>query len=279
MAGQKSSAVANSSGLEVHYDVFGDLGSGQTALLVLHGAYMTADAMAPFVEEFARSRPVVAVDQRGHGRTPDAEGPITYEALADDAAAVLDAARLAHADALGYSMGAAAVMQLAIRHPDKVAKLVSVSGAAHFDAMYPELIAGIAEMSPDVFEGSPIKSEYERLAPRPQDFPLLVEKLKELDATPYDWMEAMRAIPHRTMLVQGDYDMTSPQHGAELFHMRDTEVAPKAAQGWLTDPPPARLLVLPGTSHLGVMAQAELVVKLVTRFLDDATEELPAGFF
>ena len=240
---------------------------------------MTADMMAPFVEPFAATRPVIAVDQRGHGRTPDAEGPITYELLGDDAAAVLDGAGVERADAFGYSMGAGAVMQLAIRHPQKVAKLVSASGAARFDAMYPEIIQGIAEASLEMFEGTPIKAEYERLAPRPEDFGVLVKKLKELDARPYDWTDQMRSISHQTMVVQGDYDIVGPEHGAEVFRLRDEGVAARAAQAFMTETPPARLLVLPGTSHLGVMGQAALVVDLVTRFLDDATEELPGGFF
>jgi pimeloyl-ACP methyl ester carboxylesterase len=278
VATAKRSAVAKSNGLAVHYDIYGDLSSGKTPLLVLHGAYMSADSMAPFVERFARTRPVIVVDQRGHGRTGDAEGPITYEALADDAAAALEAAGVRQADVFGYSMGGGAAIQLAIRHPDKVAKLVSASAGTRLDAAYSEVLAGISQITPAVFDNTPIRREYDRLAPRPQDFPILVEKLKALDAAPFDWSDKMRGLAHKTMIVMGDYDIIAPEHAVEMFRMRGGEPA-LAAQGFLMKPPPARLLVLPGTSHIGVMAEAETVVALVTPFLDDATPRMPPGFF
>jgi len=275
---QKRSAVADSGGLAVHYEVYGDLATGQIPILILHGAYMSADSMAPFVERFARSRPVIVVDQRGHGRTGDAPGPITYELLADDAAAVLDAAGIEKADVFGYSMGGAAAFQLGARHPGKVAKLVSVSAYARLDAMYPEVLAGIAGITPAIFDGSPIRREYDRLSPRPEDFPILVEELKVLDATPFDWAPAMRALPHRTMIVMGDHDTTTPEHAVEMFRLRDGAVPATAAQGFLTSSPPARLLILPATSHIGIMTQAEVIVSLVLPFLEDVTPPMPEGF-
>lgn len=275
----KRSAVAKVEGLMVHYDVHGDLKSGKTPLLVLHGAYMSADAMAPMVQRFSRTRPVIVVDQRGHGRTGDGPGPITYERLADDAAAVLDAAGVRQADVFGYSMGGAAAIQLAVRHPDKVGKLVSVSGGTRLDAMYPEVLAGIAQITPEVFANTPIRREYDRLAPRPQDFPILVQKLKALDAAPFDWGPAMRALKHKTMIVMGDYDVVAPEHAVEMFRMRGGGAPALAAQGFLTAPPPARLLILPGASHIGIMAEPDILATLVTPFLDDSVPKMPEGFF
>ncbi|HEX2559640.1 alpha/beta hydrolase [Phenylobacterium sp.] len=275
----KRSAVAQVAGLKVRYDVHGDLKSGKTPLLVLHGAYMSADAMAPMVQRFSRTRPVIVLDQRGHGRTGDGTGPITYERLADDAAAVLDAAGVRQADVFGYSMGGAAAIQLAVRHPGKVGKLVAVSASTRLDAMYPEVLAGIAQITPEVFANTPMRREYDRLAPRPQDFPKLVEKLKVLDATPFDWGPAMRALTHKTMIVMGDYDVVAPEHAVEMFRMRGGGAPALAAQGFLTAPPPARLLVLPGASHIGIMAEPDILAALVTPFLEDATPKMPEGFF
>ncbi|MDQ8758369.1 alpha/beta hydrolase [Sphingosinicella sp. LHD-64] len=279
VAAGKRSGVAEADGVRVHYDVYGDLGSGKTPLLVLHGAYMSADSMAPFVERFARTRPVIVLDQRGHARTGDAPGPITYEAMADDAAAVLDAAGVRQADVFGYSMGGGVALQLAIRHPDRVLHLVPVSAGTRLDAMYPEVIAGIAQITPAVFENTPIRREYDRLAPRPQDFPRLVDELKILDATPFDWGAAVRALRHRTMIVMGDYDIVTPEHAVELFRLRGGGAAATAAQGFLTEAPPARLLILPATSHIGVIGAADSLVALVTPFLDDVAPPPPEGFF
>src|ERR1044071_4193434 len=105
-------------GGRIAYQVYGDLASGKSPLLVLHGSQMSAEAMAPMIEPFVASRPVVAFDARGHGRTGDVPGPITYERLADDAAAVLRAVGVKRADVLGYSMGGTTAIILAVRHPD-----------------------------------------------------------------------------------------------------------------------------------------------------------------
>lgn len=273
------SAVARTDALSIHYDVYGDLNSGRTPLLVLHGAYMSADSMAPFVERFARTRPVIVMDQRGHGRTGDAPGPITYEALADDAAAVLAAAGVRQADVFGYSMGGAAAIQLAIRHPGKVAKLVPVSAGMRLDATYPEVLSGIAQITPSSFDNTPIRSEYDRLAARPADFPLLVEKLKVLDATPFDWADGVRALTHKAMIIMGDHDIVEPEHAVEMFRMLGGGAPDLAARGFLSSPPPARLLILPASSHIGIMAEAEAIAAFVISFLDDATPPMPPGFF
>lgn len=275
----KRAALVKRDDLVIHYDIVGDLKAAKDPLLVLHGAYMSADTMAAVVDRFARTRPVIVVDQRGHGRTGDAPGPITYEALADDAAAVLDAAGVKQADVFGYSMGGGAAIQLAIRHPAKVAKLVTASAGTRLDAAYKEVLAGIGQITPAVFDNTPIRKEYDRLAPRREDFPVLVEKLKVLDATPFDWGTGMKALKHKTMIIMGDYDIMGPEHGVEMFRMRGGGAPALAAQGFLSAPPPARLLVLPGTSHIGIMAEADTVVAATLPFLDDATPPMPAGFF
>src|SRR5690606_9715298 len=113
-------------GGEVRYFVHGDLSSGKRPLLILHGAFMSSDAMKPLTD-LITDRPLIVVDQRGHGRTGDLPGPITYENLADDAAAVLADAGVPKADVVGYSMGAGAALQLALRHPERVDHLVLAS--------------------------------------------------------------------------------------------------------------------------------------------------------
>jgi pimeloyl-ACP methyl ester carboxylesterase len=271
--------VARSGGLEIRYTIHGESSSGRLPMLVLHGAYMTGDGMRPFVERFAKPRQVIVFDQRGHGRTGDAPGPLTYERLADDAAAVLSAAGIQRADVFGYSMGGSAAIQLAVRHPAKVAKLVAVSAGTRLDAMYPEIVAGIEQITPSTFAGTPIRQEYDRLAPRPQDFPKLVEKLKTLDATQFNWDAAVRSLKHPTMIISGDYDVTRPEHAVEMFRMRGGGAPELAAQGILQAPPPARLMILPATSHIGIVAEAEAIVSFVTPFLDDVTPAAPKGFF
>ncbi len=93
-------------------------------LVVLHGAYMNIPSMGAIIPKLAETHKVYALELQGHGRTTDIDRPITYPNLADDVAAFMDTVGLQKADVFGYSMGAVAGLQLAIRHPDKVNKLI-----------------------------------------------------------------------------------------------------------------------------------------------------------
>ena len=275
-----ATGYADVDGLRIFYQVHGDLASGRTPLLVLHGAFMSGDAMRPMIDRFAATRPVIAIDQRGHGRTGDAEGPITYEMLADDAAGVLEALDVATADVLGYSMGGNTAILMALRHPDRVGKLVSISATYRQDGWYPEVLQGLARMTAAFFAGTPMEAEYRRLSPTPDAFPTLVEEIKGLEALPQSWPdEAMRAIRGKTMIVIGDADSVRLEHAVEMFKLRGGGDPAVAAQGFLTEAPRARLAVLPGTSHIGIMVQANLIAALVTPFLDDVAPPMPEGFF
>lgn len=271
---------ATVNGVRIAYAVHGDLASKQTPLLVLHGAFMSGEAMAPFVNLFAASRPVITIDARGHGRTGKVGGALSYDQMADDAAAVLASLRVARADVLGYSMGGSTAIAMAVRHPDRVGKQVVISGAASLDGWVPEVLAGIAQMTPEMFAGTPMETEYKRLSPTPDAFPDLVAAIKHIDGTPFAYSDAqLRAIPRKTMVVLGDADGMTLEHAIKLFKLRGGGDIATATQGFMTAAPKARLSVLPATSHIGVVAEAATIAAQVIPFLDDATPPMPAGFF
>ena len=266
-------------GARHYYQVYGDLASGGTPLLVLHGSLMSADAMAPLAVRFARNRPVIALDARGHGRTPDVPGPITYERLADDAAGVLQALHVPTADVLGYSMGGTTAIVLALRHPERVRKLIPVSGPYSREGWYPEVRAGFDRWSPTMLAGSGLEAEYRRLSPTPDGLGGLILKLKAMETAPYAWPEdRIRALGAPTMVVVGDADGEQLVHAVRLFGLRGGGDREAATTGYLAAAPRARLAVLPGTSHVGMMARAQLLVDVVTPFLDDETPPLPDNF-
>ena len=270
---------ADVNGARFHYLMYGDLATQGTPLLVLHGSYMSAEAMTPLIHGFASVRPVIAFDARGHGRTGDLPGPITYEQMADDAAGVLDALKVRRADVLGYSMGGTAAIAMAIRHPGKVAKQIIVSGPFRRDGWYPEVNEALAQATPEAFAGTPLEAEYKRVSPTPNAFPALVSKLRALDGSNYDTSEdAVRGIKDKTMIVVGDADGIELEHAIKLFRLRGGGDRKVAAQGFMTEAPRARLAILPGTSHLGIMANAPLIAELATPFLDDTKPAIPPGF-
>lgn len=259
---------APANGLALYYEIHGD--SDGVPLVVLHGAYMTGTAagiagMGDFVACLSKGRRTIAPDLQGHGRTADVDRPLRYETLADDVAALLGHLGIARADVFGYSLGGAAALQLAIRHPNLVGKLVvaSASSGTGGDAVYREVFADIERMTPEVFAGTPFAEEYARVAPAPEAFPALVARLQDLDAQEFAWPdEQIRAIAAPTLVVVGDADIIRPEHAVALLRLRGGGVP-----GDLAGLPDARLAILPGTTHIGVVGRAAWLVPMIEDFL------------
>ena len=261
---------AEVNGLRMYYEFHGE----GRPLVLLHGAYMTVDAMGSILPGLAETRRVIVPEMQGHGRTADIDRPITYEGMADDVAALLRRFGIEEADAFGFSMGGGVALQLAIRHPGSVRRLVVASASFTSDGMQPELHEMVPTITPEMFAGSPIEAAYRELAPNPGDFPTLVEKLKHLDMTPFAWpAEDVRGIEAPTMIVVADADAVSLEHAVELFRLLGG-----GAMGDLAGLPESRLVVLPGTAHFippgsGVLDRAEWLLAMVPPFLDSPTPE------
>src|SRR5919107_2180706 len=207
---------AEVNGLNMYYETHG---SGQP-LVLLHGAYMTIDLMGEIAPALAGSRQLIAVELQGHGRTADIDRPLSYELMADDIAALLRHLAIEKADVFGYSMGGGVALQVAIRNPEVVRKLVVASASYTSDGMHPELLEMIPTLTPEVFAGSPIEEAYLRIAPNPDDFPRLVAKMKRLDMQPFAWPpEDIRGIAAPTLLIVGDSDAIRLEHAVELFRL------------------------------------------------------------
>ena len=257
--------------LEMYYEVHG---TGRP-LVVLHGAYMTIGMMGEVVPGLAEARRVIAVELQGHGRTADVDRPLTYEQMADDVAALIGYLGIEQADVFGYSMGGAAALQVAVRHPEVVRKLVVASASYTSDGAHPELLEMIPTITPEAFAGSPIEEAYLRTAPNPDDFPNLVAKLKRLDMEPFAWPpEDIREIAAPTLLIVGDSDIIRLEHAVELFRLLGGGV-----MGDLAGLPKSQLAVLPGTSHFvppgfAVLDRAEWLVSMIAGFLDAPMPEV-----
>ncbi len=257
---------ADVNGLSMYYEIHG---TGEQ-LVVLHGAYMSIDLMGELITSLAETRQVIAVEMQGHGRTADiADRPFSYEQLADDVAALMVEIGVEKADVLGYSLGGGAALQMAIRHPEKVDRLVVVSAGYSSAAYHPGFVEMVGALTPEMFAGSPPEVEYLRLSPHPENFPLLVEKLIVLDSQVLDWpAEDIQAIESPTLVMIGDSDSIRPEHAVDMFRLRGGGV-----DGDLTGLPNAQLAVLPATSHIGMLFRVEWVTMMVTEFLDATMPE------
>jgi pimeloyl-ACP methyl ester carboxylesterase len=251
--------------LRMYYEIHG---RGRP-LILLHGAYMTVDLMGPILPGLAATRQVIAPEQQAHGHTADVDRPITYEQMADDTAGLIRHLGIESADVLGYSMGGGIALQLAIRHPRLLRRLVVASASFASDAMPEEALAVFPSITPEMFAGSPIEQAYQRTAPNQEDFPKLVEKLKTLDTTDFAWpKEDIRGIAAPTLIVLGDSDGVRLEHAVEFFKLRGGGV-----MGDLAGLPQSQLAVLPGTSHFvppgsGLLDRADWLLAMIPPFLD-----------
>ncbi|SCW89753.1 Pimeloyl-ACP methyl ester carboxylesterase [Rhizobium mongolense subsp. loessense] len=255
-------------GMQIYYEVSGD----GDPLVVLHGAYMNIPSMGTIIPKLAKTHKVYAIELQGHGRTTDIDRPITYPNLAEDVAAFMDAVGLKKADIFGYSMGAAAGLQVAIRHPEKVNKLIAASVAYDAEGWQPEFRAFIPQMTVEMFVGMPFAKDYRKLAANPDGFPALVKKLIALEHEPMAWEADVKAMKTPVLIITGDADVATLEHSVAMFQLLGG-----GTMGDMGKPLPAsRLAVLPATSHTAVINQPELLHAFIEPFLKGET---PKGMF
>ncbi|MEP0323814.1 alpha/beta fold hydrolase [Bauldia litoralis] len=250
-------------GMEMYYEVSGE----GDPLVVLHGAYMNIPTMGDIIPKLAETHKVYALEFQGHGRTTDIDRPITNQNLADDVAGFMDAVGLAKADIFGYSMGATAGLQLAIRHPEKVDKLVAASVAYDVEGWQPAFLDFIPQMTVDMLVGMPFVEDYRTLAADPDGFPALAAKLIQLEKEPMAWEDDVRALTMPVLIITGDSDVATLEHSVAMFRLLGG-----GEMGDMGKPLPAsRLAVLPATSHTAVIGQVELLLGFIEPFLKGET--------
>jgi pimeloyl-ACP methyl ester carboxylesterase len=201
---------------------------------------------------------------QGHGRTADIDRDFSYESLADDIAAMLDYLKFDRADLLGYSMGGGVAMQVAIRHPGKVRKVVSVSAVFRHDGWVQEALDMYPQLTADALKGTPMETEYKKLSPTPDAFPAFVKRVIEMDLKPYDFgADKLKATKAPFLFVHGDADGVRLDHIAEMYRLKGNEI-----MGDMRPRSASRLAVLPDTTHVSLMARSQTIIPMVNEFLD-----------
>jgi pimeloyl-ACP methyl ester carboxylesterase len=248
-------------GVKMYYEVHG---SGEPVVL-LHGAFMTiTNNWDGWIGELAKTRKVIAVELQGHGRTADIDRDMSSANLADDVAALLDHLKIPSADLIGYSMGGGVAMQCAIRHPEKVRKVVSVSAVFRQDGWVKEGADAIPKLTPEAFKGSPIETEYKKLSPTPNEFPNFVKHLLAAGSKPEDLgADKLKATKAPMFFIHGDADGVRLDHIAEMFRLKGGEIF-----GDMRPRSESRLAILPQTTHVTLMQRMNVIVPMVNDFLD-----------
>jgi pimeloyl-ACP methyl ester carboxylesterase len=267
----RSSGYAPSSeGLRVYYEVHGQ---GEPIVL-MPGGLMDVGTLAQVIGPLSRERQVIAIDLEGHGRTALRATPMSHERNGDDVAAVLRHLNIAKADVGGYSHGGDAAIRMAIQHPQMVRNLIVISTAAESDGWYPEVLKGMSAVGSaqaEAMKATPLYTRYAAVAPHPEQFPVLLDRMGELMRKDYDWRGEIAKLPMPTLLLFADHDAVSMRHIAEFFALfgggvRDAgwEGQPKYAR--------ARLAIVPGYTHYNVGQGAD-VGRVIEAYLDQPTSK------
>ena len=261
---ETKSGYVEANGVNYFYRIYGE---GEP-LLLLHGGLGSTDMFTPILPILAAQRQVIGVDLQGHGRTALGDRPISLIAMGDDMAVILKQLGYDKVDALGYSMGAGVAFRLAVQHPETVRRLALVSAGFTQDGFYPEMLpmqAQVGAAMADAMKETPMYKSYVGVAPKPEDFPKLLDRMGALMRTPYDWAEDVKTLKMPVMLVYGDSDMYRPEHIVEFYHllgggMRDA--------GWMREHMSQnRLAILPDLTHYDIFLSPSLAYT-VRPFLD-----------
>jgi len=254
-AAAKSSGRATIKGVDYYYEI---RGQGEP-LLILHGGLGSIDMFEPLLPVLTPSRQVIGVDLQGHGRSSLGNRPIRCEAIADDVAALLKRIGRAKVDVLGYSFGGCVGLRLAVQHPEVVRRLAIASAPFSDDGWYADMRAQQVQVSAamlPMMKETPMYKSYVAVAPKPEDFPRLLDAMGALMRQKYDWSADIAKLKMPVMIVFGDGDMVRPEHEIKFYQLLGGGL--KDA-GWNREAMPRnRLAILPDVTHYEMFATPRL---------------------
>jgi len=264
---QGTGHYAEVNGLHLYYETYG---AGRP-LILLHGGLGSGEMFGPVLPLLAERHLVIAPDLQGHGRTADIDRPIDVRLMADDIAALITHLGLDKPDVVGYSLGGGVALLTAIKYPDKVRRLVSASANIRRNAIYPDMLAQqgqVGAAAAEFMKDTPMYQLYQRVAPRPEDFPRLLDKMGAGMAKDFDFTEEVRGLQVPTLIVAADADMAPPSHYVEVFGLLD---GGHRDGGWMGDGRPKgghALAILPGLTHYNLFS-SPLFAAVTLAFLGD----------
>ena len=253
------SGYASVNGLSMYYEIHG---TGRPLVLIHGGGSTIQSSFGRVLHSFAKERQIIAVELQGHGHTSDINRPETFEHDADDVAALLKYLKIGNADFFGFSNGGNTTMQIAIRHPDFVRKIILGSAFFKRSGMYPQFWESINHATL-MDMPQPLKDAYKKVALDSNKLPNMFEKDKKRMVDFKDWKsEDLRSINAPTLIVIGDEDVVRPEHAVEMLRLL----------------PHARLSILPAThgAYIGEVTTGmehsklpDLTVSMIEEFLNE----------
>jgi pimeloyl-ACP methyl ester carboxylesterase len=244
-------------GLRMYYEIHGP--TGQLPLVLLHGGGDTIEtSFSHLLPLLARSRQIIAFEQQGCGRTADIEDrPFSFEQSADDTAALLKHLNVNRADLLGFSNGGTIALQVAIRNPQLVRRLVVITALMKRAWADPQFWESMKTAQPDAIPAE-LREAYRKVAPKPENLESFFYKARNRMRDFKDVSdEAIHSINAPTLVVSSDRDVMRLEGAVELFQLL----------------PEAQLAILPGTEHMAIPSRTAVLVPMIERFLDSEESE------
>ena len=261
-----SGQYADVNGINIYYEIHG---AGRP-LVLLHGGLGSGEMFPQLLTALAANHQVIVPDLQGHGRTADIDRPIDVQLMADDIAALIKHLGLEKPDVFGYSLGGGVAFFTATRHPELVGKLVMVSTNIRRSAIYADMLGQQGQVNAaaaEFMKDTPMYQLYARVAPRPEDFGRLLDKMGEAMAKDFDFSEDVSGLTVPTLFVAADADMFPPAHAVEVFALLD---GGQRDGGWMGESRPAgghALAIIPGTTHYNV-TESPALASATLAFLD-----------
>jgi pimeloyl-ACP methyl ester carboxylesterase len=260
-------AYADVNGLHLYFETHGE----GRPLVLLHGGLGSGEMFGPTIPALAAAgHQVIVPDLQGHGRTADIDRPIDVRLMADDIAALIGHLGLEQVDVVGYSLGGGVALFTAVRYPELVRKVVIAAAHARRDAIPPEMLAQQEQVSAaaaEFLKDTPMWELYQRVAPRPEDFGRLLDKIGASMAQDFDFSDVVAGLQVPTLLVAADADMAPPSHYVEMFKLLDGGLRDG---GWMGEGRPKgghALAIVPGTTHYN-LAVSPLFPAVALSFID-----------
>jgi pimeloyl-ACP methyl ester carboxylesterase len=252
MSTPTTTARAAVNGVELYYEIHGK----GSPLVMLHGGVNPSDMFGAPLAAMAKAHQVIAIHLRGHGFSTDAAEPWSYQQMADDVAALLGKLGIEKVDFMGWSLGGGVAFQTAIRHPERVGKLIVVSMNIRDKGNFPEIQAEFEAMPSKASEYAQGIKQSSLAAMYPDvDWEVMMRKTGEMNQGPYDWSDGVAKIASPTLLIFSDADMMYPEHMVEIYKLLGGGTRDSGLDGSLR-PTPSQLAIIPGTTHYNLMLTA-----------------------
>jgi len=262
-----SSGYAPVNGSKIYYEVYlpaGQAGGTGDPIVLLHGAYMTINSnWSELIPVLSKTRKVIALEMDGHGHSPLSQRQFSYQTFADDVASVLKYLKIDNADILGYSYGGTIAYAFAIQHPAMTKKLIVISSTYKSEGWLGIMFTMLNGLKPDAFDNTPIRSEYNKVAPDTSNWHAFIAKMLKFSAEKFNLGDDnLKNIKAPALLIMGDNDGTDKKVLGETYSLLGGNVF-----GDVVGMPASQLAILPAKGHGTLLMDTQAIAALIGSFL------------